>query len=177
MLSADAGQLKLKAPKEPPRELLDELRAHKPELVALLSQDAVADADVGPSIATWERPSPLPLSNKDAAGRIEDWLRAVDRLPKACGAQGRRLKALTEDFALGPWSYPAVLNGWDDAQLFALDGGIIPEMSRRALHFRSIECELIVFINGRGEFEEWHPKEMTDALPWWQDDRCVGRFH
>jgi len=101
----------------------------------------------------------------------------MDRLPKASGAHGQRLKAITTDFALGPWAACAVQNGWTDAQLFALDGGLIPEMTRRALHFRAINEDAISLINGRGAFEEWPRSNIGDAAPWWEDERCVARFH
>jgi hypothetical protein len=101
----------------------------------------------------------------------------MDRLPNACGVQGQRLKTLTTDFAEGRWSAPAVENEWTDAQLFALDGGLIHEMCRRALHFRAIGWDSISLINGRGQYEEWPRIDMGDALPWWDDDRCVARFH
>jgi TubC N-terminal docking domain len=177
MLAADGGQLKLKAPKEPPRELLDELRAHKPELLALLSQHVGADGNARIAIAAWAQLSPSPLTIDGAAVRIEAWLHAMDRLPKASGAEGLRLQAVTKDFARGPWSYPAIRCAWSDAQLFGLDGGLVPEMSRRALHFRSIAEQVIVLINGRGQLEEWPRLDMPGALPWWEDERCIARFH
>jgi hypothetical protein len=106
------------------------------------------------------------------------WLHAIDRLPRVCGLQGARLRALTSDFAIGPWAYPCVQSGWHNAQLFALDGGLIPEMSRRPLHFRSVAAELIVLVNGKGTIEEWRHQDMPDnAGPWWNDERCVGRLH
>jgi hypothetical protein len=113
----------------------------------------------------------------DPAERIGAWLAAMDRLPKACGPLGQRLRAITADFALGPWAACAVQNGWTDADLFAIDGGLIPETSRRALHFRSIGEDAISLINERGGYEEWERRDMTDAVPWWGDDRCVSRFH
>ena len=154
----DGEQLRLKANSEPPRELLEELRAHKPALLRLLVQPDEAE---------------IP----DAAESISGWLVAMDRLPKACGPHGQRLKTLTTDFAMGPWSAAAVQHGWTDVQLFALDGGLIPEMSRRALHFRAMAWDFISLINGRGQYEEWPRQEMVDAVPWWEDEQCVARFH
>jgi len=158
----DGDQLRLRANAAPPRELLDELRAHKPALLRLLAQPG----DETPS-----------ASDADPAERIGAWLAAMDRLPKASGAHGQRLKAITADFALGPWAACAVQNGWTDAQLFALDGGLIPEMTHRALHFRAISEDAISLINGRGEFEEWPRPNIGDCVPWWEDERCVSRFH
>lgn len=171
-LAADGDQLRLKAPKEPPPELIEELRAHKAELLALLA------APANDAFSAWVSPSPLPLSIERAAERIAAWLHAIDRLPKACVPRGARLRALTSDFALGPWAYPSVQSGWSDVQLFALDGGLIPEMSRRPLHFRSIAAEMIVLVNGKGTLEEWQRQDMPDSAgPWWNDEKCVGRLH
>jgi hypothetical protein len=159
------GELKLKGPGQALGEpVLNELREIKPELLTLLSQEAV--------------PAPAaPLDLDGITGRIEGWLNAVDRVPKACGPQGQRLKALTTDFLLGCWAYEAVRLGWSDADLFAIDGGLISEMSRRPLHFRSIGEDAICLINGRGAYEEWERRDMTDAVPWWRDDRCIGGGH
>jgi hypothetical protein len=161
-LAADGYQLRLKAPKEPPPELIAELRAHKAELLALLA------ASTTDAMKTWVQPSPLPHSPQEAAERIAPWLQEIDRLPKACSPQGARLRALTSDFALGPWASPCVQSGWSDTQLFALDGGLIPEMSRRPLHFRSIAAEMIVFVNGKGMLEaRWSQDIQDSAGPWW----------
>jgi hypothetical protein len=103
-LAADGDQLRLKAPKEPPPELIQELKAHKAELLALLSSATSSAEHI--RIETWAQPSPLPLTTDEAAARITSWLEAMDGLPKACGAQGARLKVLTIEFALGVWSYP-----------------------------------------------------------------------
>jgi hypothetical protein len=156
----DGDQLRLRANAAPPRELLDELRAHKPALLRLLTQ-----------------PDEATPSEADPAERIGAWLAVMDRLPKACGPYGQRLRAITTDFALSCWAYEAVRLGWTDADLFDLDCGLIPEMSRRALHFRSIGEDALCLINGRGEYEEWERRDMTDAAPWWEDERCVARFH
>jgi hypothetical protein len=51
-LAADGDQLRLKAPKEPPPELIVELRAHKAELLALLA------APANDSFSAWVQPSP-----------------------------------------------------------------------------------------------------------------------
>jgi hypothetical protein len=151
------GQLKLKGPKSALGEdVLSELRAHKPALLQILARAAPLDLDA-------------------IAGRIEAWLRAMDRLPRACGIESQRLKAITLDFAFGCWAYDAVRLGWTDGQLFALDGGLIPEMARRPLHFRSIGENTIHVINGRGAYEEWPRRDMTDAAVWWLDDRVGGR--
>ncbi len=158
----DGDELRLRAKAAPPRELLDELREHKPALLRLLSQGEAAPA------------SSAPLDLDGIASRIKSWLRAMDRLPKACGIDAQTLKAITMDFALGCWAYEALRLGWSDADLFAIDGGLIPEMSRRALHFRSIGEDAIHLINGRGVYEEWPRRDMTDAVLWWRDDRCVG---
>ena len=166
------GQLKLKGPKSVLNDdVLSELRAIKAELITLLSQPE-ADAT-----AVRKPPSPPQPDADEVAERITSWLEAMDRLPKACGPYGLRLKTITTDFALGCWAYPAVQHGWTDADLFALDGGLISEMSRRALHFRAINEDAISLINGRGAFEEWPRRDMTDAVPWWEDERCVTRFH
>jgi hypothetical protein len=156
-LIADGSLLRLQADKEPPSELIEELRAHKPALMQLLMQPGAAAAD--------------------PASRISSWLAATDRLPKACGPHGQRLKVITEDFALGPWAACAVQNGWTDADLFALDGGLIPEMAYRALHLRAISKDTISLINGRGAFEEWPRPNAENTIPWWEDQRCVARFH
>ena len=161
VIIADGGQLRLKAEAEPPRELIEELRAHKLALLQLLTQ-----RDEATSGAT-----------ADPAERISAWLAAMDRLPKACGPYGLRLKVITTDFALGPWAACAMQNGWTDAQLFALDGGLISELANRALHFRAISEDAISLINGRGSFEEWPRPNIGDAVPWWEDERCVARFH
>jgi TubC N-terminal docking domain len=180
----DGDQLKLKAPKEPDAELIEELKAHKAELLALLSSAAssaepiLVDVNATPVIETWVRPSRLPFSTDEAGDRITGWLDAMDRLPKACGALAARLKTLTEEFALGVWSYPCVQSGWSDLALFAFDGGLVPEMSRRALHFRCVAESVIVLMNERGALEDWRRQHMPDgAVPWWQDEKCVGRFH
>jgi hypothetical protein len=163
-LTAEGSRLSWRASAEPPAELLDELRAHKPALLQLLTQPDE------------EAPAPE-IDRDDPAERISASLAAVDHLPKACGPHGQRLKAITTDFALGCWAYKAVQLGWTDADLFAIDGGLIPEMSQRALHFRSIGEDAISLINGRGAFEEWPRRDMTDAVPWWEDERCVARPH
>jgi hypothetical protein len=160
------GELKLKGTGQALSEpVLNELRAHKPELLALLSQGEAAPAPAAPP------------GLDGIAGCIEDWLSAVDKVPKACGPQGQRLKALTTDFLRGCWAYEAVRLGWSDADLFAIDGGLIPEMSRRPLHFRSIGEDAICLINGRGEYEDWERRDMADVVPWWRDDRCIGGSH
>lgn len=158
----DGDQLRLKASAAPPRELLEELRAHKPALMRMLAQSE----DETPSAPA-----------DDPAERIGAWLAVMDWLPKASSPYGRRLKAITTDFALGSWAACAVQNGWTDADLFALDGGLIPEMTHRALHFRAINEDAISLVNGQGRYEEWERRDMTDAAPWWEDERCVARFH
>jgi hypothetical protein len=174
-VAADGEQLRLKAPKEPPTELIEELRAHKAELLALLATESSAEAI---QIKTWERPEPLPLTTDEAAARISSWLEAMDRLPKSCKLEGSRLKAMTEEFALGPWSYACVQSGWSDLALFHFSRGLIPEMSRRPLHFRCIGEDAIVLINSKGAHEDWRRQYMPDdAVPWWEDERCVGRLH
>jgi TubC N-terminal docking domain len=175
-LAADGDQLRLKAPAEPPAELIEELRTHKAELLALLSSAALSGKPI--RIETWTRPEPLPLSSDEAAARIAGWLEAMDGLPKACRPEGKRLKALTEDFALGVWSYPCVQSGWSDLQLFAFTAGLIPEMSRRALYFRCIAEDVIVLFNSKGALEDWRWQHMRDdAVVWWEDEKCIGRFH
>ena len=163
-VAAEGGELKLKGPSAALTEpVLNELRAHKPELLTLLSHVEAAP--------------PAQRDHDNAAERIEAWLSGLDKLPKACGPQGQRLRAISKEFARDPWAYEAVRLGWSDADLFAIDGGLIPEMSRRPLHFRAIGEDAISLINGRGQYEEWERRDMTDAMPWWEDDRCVARFH
>jgi hypothetical protein len=111
------------------------------------------------------------------AERIAAWLAALDRLPLTGGAERLQLEILTRDFALGPWAYACVQAEWADSQLFSLIGGLIPEMSRRTLHFLRIGADRLVLINGRGQLEEWPRRETPDSEPWWQDGRCVKRFH
>jgi hypothetical protein len=102
----------------------------------------------------------------------------MDRLPKACVPQGQRLRAVTMDFALSVWAAPAVRCGWTDAELFALHGGLIPEMARRPLHFLNIAEDAIALMDGRGHVSNWPRKELPDdAAPWWQDPACVAALH
>ena len=112
-----------------------------------------------------------------AVARIAAWLAALDRLPLTGGAERLRLEMLTRDFALSPWAYACVQCGWNDAQLFSLIGGLIPETARRTLHFRAVSEETIALINGKGQLEDWPRRETPDSEPWWQDERCVKRFH
>ena len=106
-------------------------------------------------------------THADPVERISSWLAEMDRLPKACGPHGQRLRAITADFALGSWAHEAVRLGWSDADLFALDGGLIPEMSRRALHFRTIGTDAISLIDGKGHPEAWPRPDLGNAVPWW----------
>jgi TubC N-terminal docking domain len=150
------GQLKVKGPKTVlSDDVLNELRAHKPALLQLLAKATPLDLD-------------------GVAIRIGGWLHAMDQLPKACGIDAQKLKAITIDFAIGCWAQEAVRLEWSDADLFAIDGGLIPEMSRRALHFRAVGEDAIGLINGRGAYEVWQRRDMANALPWWRDGRCVG---
>jgi len=158
-ITAANGQLKVKGPKAVlSDDVLNELRAIKGELLQILS-------------------AATPLDLDGIAERISSWLRAMDRLPKACGIEAHTLKTITSDFALGPWAYEAVRLGWSDADLFTLDGGLIAEMARRALHFRSVGEDTIALINGRGAYEEWGRRDTAGAVPWWEDARCVARLH
>jgi hypothetical protein len=134
------------------------------------------------AVAAAEGREPLPApdagpSIDDIAARISGWLAALDRLPLAGGAERLRLEILTRDFAFSCWAYACVQCGWNDAQLFSLIGGLIPEMSRRTLHFHTVGENRLVLIDGRGQIEEWPRRETPDSEPWWQDGRCVKRFY
>lgn len=160
------GQIKLKGPRGALDDgVLNELRRIKSELLEFLKAVEAA-------------PGPTPPIDRDAiAARIESWLAAMDRLPKACGSQAAKLKVITQDFALGPWAAEFVRLGWSDGDLFALDGGLIPETSRRALYFRKVGADAVSLINERAAFEDWPRPDAGDALPWWEDRRCVTRHH
>jgi hypothetical protein len=128
------GNLDIRGPQSAINAMpVEQLRAHKAEILALLSRNTAEHPEhrqaAGP-IETWVAPSPLPLSSDEGAARITGWIEAMDRLPKSCSAEGERLKALTIEFALGVWSWPCVQSRWSDLALFHFTRGLIPEMSR-----------------------------------------------
>lgn len=160
-LTADGDQLRLKAARKPEGELLEALKEHKAELLALLRAEAA---------------KPL-FSHDEVAARIERWLAAVDRLPGANNPAGARLKTFTKDFALGPWAYSCIQAAWTDPELFDINRGLVPEMARRALHFVNVSEDAITLMNGRGSLENWTHKDTNDACPWWEDPTCVASFN
>ena len=102
--------------------------------------------------------------------RIEAWLAAANRIPPSSPRELRRLARLTERFALSVWAHPAVVGGWSDGELFALEGGLITEFTRRTLHFISISEDGAVLMTGRAKTEPWLRKpELVDASPWWRE--------
>lgn len=157
-LAADGGRLKLRAKQRPAPELLEALRRHKFELLALLNTPQPCSGAVAP------------LLLDEAAARITVWLTAIDNLPEMSTQEGKRLAQLVEAFWLGPWARPALDAGWSDGDLFALDCGLIPEMSRQTLYFLHIDAEAARLMTGRGVVEHFH-RPRTSAPPWWNDPR------
>jgi hypothetical protein len=163
--------------------------AEADELARLADFASAAGQEPAPQAASFSRFSQFRLSQteiSDSAGvagasaesaceievrRIEAWLRALDRLPEARTDLGWKLEQLTEEFWLGPWAHAALAAGWSDAELFALDGGLIPEMTRRTLHILQIDGGSAKLMTGRGVIEIWPRHALSSASPWWADDR------
>jgi hypothetical protein len=106
--------------------------------------------------------------------RVEAWLAAANGIPPSSPPELRRLARLTERFALSVWAHPAIAGSWSDGELFALEGGLITEFTRRTLHFISISEDGAALMTGRARVEQWPRKpELVDASPWWRELRAL----
>jgi hypothetical protein len=117
--------------------------------------------------------TPAEITQPTACGleaeRIESWLRALDRLPKACTEQGRQLERVTNQFWLGPWAHVALVAGWTDGELFSLASGLVPAMARQRLHIVRIDSQGATLLTGKV-----FPRRRTSDPPWWLDERVIG---
>ena len=112
-IEVQGGRLELRAPQKPPDELLAEVKAHKPELIALLSRQAVG----------------VP------AERIRDLakLRTVDHFPGFSAVQWQQLLVGAAAF-LARWGATADKLGWSTTDLF----GCIQSLNVRSQPIRQI---------------------------------------
>ena len=115
------------------------------------------------------------LTLDDVAERIGSWLKVTDNPPRNCTKAWKDLADETSDFALGCWAYPAVMTGWSDTALFAIDEGLIPEKLRRGFHLMNVESDAATVMNSKGELEHFR-RPRTMQPPWWQDEKCIGRL-
>ena len=49
------------------------------------------------------------------------------------------------------WAYPAVMTGWSDSALFAVDEGLISEKLCRGFHLLNIDSNVATLMTGKGE--------------------------
>ena len=140
--------------------MLDELREHKPELVLLLK----------------DTPKPAAPTIDAVAERIGAWLEVTDNPPCPCSKAWRDLADATADFALGVWAYPALIAGWGDGALLAVDEGLVSEKLRRGFHLMNIDSNAATLMTGKGELEHFR-RPRTAAPPWWRDPRVAIAAH
>ena len=143
---------------------VDELRAHKAEIIKVLT------------CARATSPKPAAPTIDQVAERIGAWLKVADNPPRSCSHVWRDLADKTSDFALGVWAYPAVIAGWGDGALFAIDEGLIPEKLGRGLHLMKIDADAATVMTGKGELEHFR-RPRTTQPPWWQDPRVAAHHN
>ena len=126
-----------------------------------------------------EAPTNLPpriVTCEQAVERIEVWLRIVDNPPRNASKLWKDVADATEVFGLGCWAYAAVMAGWSDSALFALDEGLIPEKLRRGLHLMKLDANAATLMTGKGELEYFR-RPRTMQPPWWQDPRVAAHHN
>lgn len=167
------------------------------ERAAILEYDGGLPRAMAEKAAAWElaqRPArqhraalqrPVELPTADMRGfsafeaevaRIEGWLAALDRLPEARTPEVERLAQLTFEFALGNmahWGRAAIVSGWSDAELFAMDSGLIPEMNQRGMRLDEVTERFAWLARGEREFERVDRPQNTEQPPWWRDVRVT----
>jgi len=121
-------------------------------------------------------PEPEPLTAEQVIERIEHWLQITDNPPRSCSHVWSDLADKTSDFALGVWAYPAVIAGWGDSALFAIDEGLIPAKLRRGLHLMKIDADAATVMTGKGELQHFRWPRTTQP-PWWQDPRVAAHHN
>ena len=121
-------------------------------------------------------PEPEPLTAEQVTERIEQWLQITDNPPRSCSHGWRDLADETSEFAFGVWAYPAVIAGWSDAALFAIDEGLIPEKLHRGFHLMNIDGNTATLMTGKGELEHFR-RPRTTQPPWWQDPRVAAHHN
>jgi hypothetical protein len=109
----------------------------------------------------------------EVAERIKAWLRIVDNPPRNCTKTWKDLADATEAFALGCWAYAALMAGWSDAAIFAIDEGLVPQQLRRGLHLMNIDVSAATVMNRKGELEHFRRPRISSP-PWWQDQRVAA---
>jgi hypothetical protein len=104
----------------------------------------------------------------DVAERIGSWLKIADNPPRHSTKTWKDLADETSDFALSVWAYPAIMTGWGDGALFALDEGLIPEKLRRRFHWMKVDADAATVMNSKGEIEHFR-RPRTTSPPWWNN--------
>jgi hypothetical protein len=140
---------------------VDEIRRQKTEIIKTLGALCKPEA------------KPPPLTLDQVAERIGSWLKVTDNPPRKASKIWQDLADATAAFALGCWAYAAVMAGWSDAALFAIDEGLMPEQLRRGLHLMNIDANAATVMNGKGELEHFR-RPRTSSPAWWQDPRVAA---
>jgi hypothetical protein len=109
-----------------------------------------------------------------AHDRVGTWFFALDHLAAEQNIEGRRLLRLTRNFAASSWAPIFIEAEWSDADLFALDGGLIPILNRPNPRFAAIREDEAVFI-GIGAKLEHFMRPHSNGVPWWEDARTIGK--
>ncbi len=130
-----------------------------------LFKDPNEQAEPSPSV-----PGPRSFTIDEIAERIGSWLKVTDNPPRHATIIWKDLAGATADFALGVWAYPALMTGWSDSALFAIDEGLIPHMARVGVMLMKLDSDGAAFLNGKGEIEFFR-RPRTAQSPWWQDPR------
>jgi hypothetical protein len=142
-LRVDRGDLLLEASAAPPPVVLDLLKRHKAEIIAVLGQHASTGSPSRPprANATLEPPASMHETDRDRGGAkhcfstlacsipaqavLDGYRRRalyrLERLPVRRDDNGRRLVATTRRFLDGPWFFEALKCGWILEELFGVD--------------------------------------------------------
>jgi hypothetical protein len=140
---------------------VDEIRRQKAEIIKTLGAPCE------------QEPKPPPLTLDQVAERIGFWLKVTDNPPRNASKIWKDLADATEAFALGCWAYAAVMAGWSDGGLYALDEGLIPQQLHRGLHLIKIESDAASVMNGKGNIE-YLRRPRTTSPPWWNNQRTAA---
>jgi TubC N-terminal docking domain len=138
-ITLQGNRLRLSAPEPLPENLLQELRAHKAEVIAHLEH--AREAELG-------KPAAEPIK-KGVAPRLEmvaDWVAGVTRLgamppPSTYPEQAWRQLIVDAERFLDSWAAQAVVLGWPDWELFGCH--------RRAPWGRIQGMGLVLLLHGR----------------------------
>lgn len=112
------------------------------------------------------------IKRNSAENIVEHWLRQADMFKDV--PELREIADLTRWFSISAWAHKAISSKWSDADLFAMDDGLIGSIKRMGGRcILNIDPEGRITLMKSGEMVYLWPQK-TKNRPWWEDKRAIS---